>query len=117
MTEYNPFFETAGMTRVDISEDQKFLDAVKKLEKATGLRRELLSSKSRNMAMLSKMNKEQLQVVQRFALNHGVSDKFRRKELIEPCKRMERDALAEALSLARGAPICLYWKKPGSDID
>ena len=111
MARYNFFFERAGMTRVDLPEDKKFESALSTFEKSTGLRREFLASKSKNLAVLNEMGREGLETVKRFALNYCIGQKFRRVKLIPAVERLELEALAEALSLVRGKPVYLFWRK------
>ena len=79
-------------------------------EKSTGLRREFLASKSRNLAELNEMGREGLEAAKRFALNYCIGQKFRRTKLIPAVERLELRALAEALSLVREKPVYLFWR-------
>ncbi len=97
--------------RVELPEDKKFEASLGALENSSGLRREFLASKTRNLAAVNGMGKEALEAVRSFALKYCVSSKFRRSGLIPAVKRMEAEALAEALSFVRGKPVYLYWKK------
>src|SRR5487761_1681549 len=108
---YNPFFERAGMVRVDLPEDGRFEKAMSSFEQGTGLRREFLASKNRNLAALNEMGREGLDAARRFALNYCIGTKFRRVKLIPAVERLELEAVAEALSLVRGKPVYLFWRK------
>jgi GNAT superfamily N-acetyltransferase len=112
MARYNGFFENAGMTRVEVQEDESLLTALTNLEMNTRLRREMLASKSLNLRIISQMNRNQLELTRKFALSFCVAKKFRGMALIPKIKQGDKKALAEALSLLRGNPLYLYWKNP-----
>ena len=100
------------MVRVDLPEDGRFEKAMSSFEQATGLRRECLASKSRNLAALKEMGREGLESARRFALNYCIAAKFRRVKLTPAVERLELEALAETLFLVRGKPLYLYWRNP-----
>jgi ABC-type ATPase with predicted acetyltransferase domain len=111
MARYNPFFEHAGMTRVETPEDQRLTRALLNLEKETGLKRELLASKKTSMKVLRGLARSKIKVAQSFALNWCVAKKFRKTILVPKVRAFDREAIAEALSLLRGRTLYLYWSK------
>ncbi len=58
------------MVRVDLPEDGTFEKAMSSFEQATGLSREFLASKNRNLAAMNEMWREGLEAARRFALNY-----------------------------------------------
>ena len=113
MAQYNPFFEHAGMIPVETDVDQRLEGDLKQLEKATGLTRELIASKKSNLKILDRLNKEELKFAQQFALNWCIAKKFRKTILIPKVKALDKEAIAEALSLLRGRTAYLYFRKSG----
>ena len=91
---------------------QEIREGLASFEQATGLRREFLASKNRNLAALKEMGREGLDAARRFALNYCIGTKFRRVKLIPAVERLELEAVAEALSLVRGKPVYLFWRNP-----
>jgi GNAT superfamily N-acetyltransferase len=112
MAHYNSFFESAGMIRVEIEQDNSLLGALGNLEKHTELRREMLASKSLNLKTLSRMNQKQLELTRKFVLTFCVAKKFRATGLIPKIQQSDKEALPRGLSLLRGNPLYLYWKNP-----
>ena len=115
MARYNPFFEHAGMIPVETDVDQRLEGDLKQLEKATGLRRELIASKKSNLKILDRLSKEELKFAQQFALKWCVPKKFRKTILIPKVKALDKEAIAEALSLLRGRTVYLYYRKSGGN--
>jgi uncharacterized protein len=111
MARYNPFFEKAGMTRVDLPENDSFKSDLARLE-ALGFRRELLGSKRENLKVISNLKQEELEYVRRFALKNCVNKKFRKVGLIPGVQGLEKEALAEALKNVKSNALYLYWRNP-----
>lgn len=74
MANYNPFFEKAGMTRVDVEEDTKRIEWVKGLEKY-GYNLSLLSSARYNEDVFKKLTPEQQESVRMIVL--GVLSRYK----------------------------------------
>ena len=70
MARYNPFFERAGMKKIDVKEpNQDLLKALKLLE-ALGFRRELMASQAYNRRVLARLEAEGLLSEAKEALSH-----------------------------------------------
>ena len=111
MARYNFFFEKAGMTRVDLPEDTRFEAQLRELE-SLGFRREMLGSRRQNMKIMSRLGKNGLEMVSRFALNNCVGNKFKAVRLEAKVRALDKEALAEALQYTKGHPLYLYWHNP-----
>jgi hypothetical protein len=111
MAKYNPFFEKAGMSRVDLPENESFRNELARLE-ALGFRRELLGSKQENLKVVTGLKKDQLEYVRRFALKNCVNTKFRKVGLIPGVEALDRETLAEALKNVKSNALYLYWRNP-----
>ena len=113
MARYNPVFEHAWMTRVDLPENTEFERDIRKLE-ALGFRRELLASKRQNLRILEKLAPSRLQEVSMFALKHCVNAKFRMSHVIPLVRDCNIEALSEALRWVKSNALYLYYVSPHS---
>jgi ABC-type ATPase with predicted acetyltransferase domain len=112
MARYNPFFEKAGMRRVEYQADPEYAKALQRLE-ALGFNIELLGSKRHNLSIIEKLTRKQLVEVQKILLAHFFSPKFRSNaQLIEKVKELDKEALAKALTNRRLKPVYLIWENP-----
>jgi ABC-type lipoprotein export system ATPase subunit/GNAT superfamily N-acetyltransferase len=113
MAKYNPFFQKAGMTRVDVPRDPAYSKAIERME-SLGFQRELFGSARSNLAIIKRLKSMELEIVRSFATNYCVSKKYRQSELARKLKEgFDRDDLAKALTFAKSESVYLYWK--GSD--
>jgi len=113
MAKYNPFFEKAGMKRVDYQPtDQQYQKALAKLE-AMGFNLELLASKKQNLNTIQNLTEDQIKELQHITLNHFFSQKHHtNKKLQQAVQEGDKEALAEALTHKRLKPTYLIWQNP-----
>jgi hypothetical protein len=112
MARYNPFFEKAGMRRVEYQADPDYEKALRRLE-ALGFNIELLGSKRHNQSVIEKLTHDQLGEVRKIILTQFYSPKFRSNvQLIEKVKELDKEALAKALTNRRLKPVYLIWENP-----
>ncbi|MHB8565753.1 MAG: ATP-binding cassette domain-containing protein [Nitrososphaerales archaeon] len=109
MARYNPFFEKAGMVKVEVSDSPRETRDLEGLE-SLGFRRELLPSRRHTEEIVSKLGKDQLIIARRFALNYCAMAKRRSVALIPGIKQLNRAAISDALRLYSTRPVYLYWK-------
>lgn len=112
MAKYNPFFERAGMIRVDVPKDERHERDLSRLE-GLGFRRELLASKQHVESVIARIHgKEKLEIIKRFCLSYCAVSKRRAVSLIPRIKAGEKNAMVEALKLHSSRPVYLYWRNP-----
>ncbi|MFN3621663.1 MAG: GNAT family N-acetyltransferase [Nitrososphaerales archaeon] len=112
MAKYNPFFEKAGMKKIEVEEDKEYQRFLTKLE-ALGFNIELLASKQQNLKTVNTLSEEQLKTLQKLILTNIFAEKFHEdKKLQEAVKRGDREAMAEALKHRRLNPTYLIWRNP-----
>ncbi len=111
MSKYNPFFERAGMTRVDVEQDKTELKDLAVL-RAIGFRTELLPSRNHTEKVVSRLGKKELEIVKKFALKYCAVAKRRSVALIPRINLLDRGAITEALRLYSTRPVYLYWRDP-----
>jgi nanoRNase/pAp phosphatase (c-di-AMP/oligoRNAs hydrolase) len=115
MAKYNPFFEKAGMKKIEYNNtDPEYQKALAKLE-TMGFNLELLGSKKQNIDTIQKLTEEQLKELQKIVLRHFFSPKLHtNKQLQQAVERGDKEAIAEALTQRRLKPTYLIWRKPSS---
>ncbi|MHB1869183.1 MAG: ATP-binding cassette domain-containing protein, partial [Nitrososphaerales archaeon] len=111
MAKYNKFFESAGMKKIDVPEDEKEEKDLRELE-SLGFRRELLPSRQHVESIVSKLDQRRLEVCRRFALRYCAVAKRRAMSLIPRIKELDREAIIDALKLHSSRPLYLYWQNP-----
>jgi len=113
MAKYNPFFEKAGMKKIEYDNtDPQYQKALAKLE-AMGFDLELLGSKKQNLNTIQKLTEQQLKELQKTVLKHFFSPKLHtNKRLQQAVKKGEKEAIAEALTQRRLKPTYLIWRNP-----
>ncbi len=116
MAKYNPFFEKAGMKKIDYEEDKKYRKALMKLE-ALGFNINLLASKQQNLKTINTLSGKQLKELQRIILTQIFAPKFHEdKRLQEAVEKGDREAMAEALKHRRLNPTYLIWANTANNI-
>ena len=113
MANYNPFFEKAGMTRVDTEGDIQRLEKIKELE-AFGFQINLLSSKKyseKQYNTLSKVDQEKVRDIVAKILNRykgQITKLFANKATIEEV--IKKDLFGAMKELPRANTVYLYKK-------
>ena len=112
MARYNPFFEKAGMRRIEY-ESRGLMEVEKLLERLRilGLDPDLLSSRAYVRRALERMGRAKLRsaasIAERIARSKIMSaDKIRR------IRKLDREAIIETLSMIRAKPEYLIWRNP-----
>ena len=111
MALYNPFFEHAGLKRVEVDSNKAFEKDIRDLE-SLGFRRALLASKHYTMEILEKLDPSKLDFVKKFTLKNCVCKKFKKMALIPRIEALDKEAIAEALQNVKSNALYLYWKNP-----
>jgi ABC-type ATPase with predicted acetyltransferase domain len=113
MANYNPFFEKAGMTRVDTEDDLKRLEKIKELE-AFGFQINLISSKKyidKHFKTLSTVDQEKVKAIVAKILNRykgQITKLFANKATVEEV--IEKDLFGAMKELPRADTVYLYKK-------
>ena len=108
MSRFNPIFEKAGMTRVDVEENESLEKDLRKLEHI-GLNRKLLNSRKHTTKVISSLRTEDLATCASFALKYCAVAKQRATSLIPKIKALDRQSIVDALKLYSSRPVYLYW--------
>lgn len=111
MSRYNYFFESAGMTKVDVSEDEKEKKDLEELE-SLGFRAELLPSRRHVEGIVSMLDQRGLEICRKFALRYCAVTKVKNASLIPRVKGLDREAIIDALKSRTSRPVYLYWRNP-----
>ena len=113
MARYNPFFEKAGMKRVEYESktEHAISRALGELE-ALGIDPNLINSKKYLRKTLSKMPRRMLRRAARIIAEIAAA-KFRRSQ-IEKIKGLEIEAMVKVLSEIRAKPEYFIWRNPAS---
>jgi ATPase subunit of ABC transporter with duplicated ATPase domains/predicted GNAT family N-acyltransferase len=114
MARYNPFFEKAGMVRINAPEkrDLAYERALERLEQI-GFNLDLLSSYEHTMAVLEQLTPHELDEVRQFALRNNISDYFKKGMGLKPAiEQGDLDAIAQSFKLRKLKPTYLIWKNP-----
>jgi ABC-type ATPase with predicted acetyltransferase domain len=111
MAKYNPFFEKAGMKKIEYDNtDPQYQKALVKLE-AMGFNLELLGSKKQNINTIQKLSEQQIKELQKIVLRHFFSPKLHtNKQLQKAVQKGDKEAIAEALAQRRLKPTYLMWR-------
>ncbi len=116
MARYNPFFQVAGMKKVEVPKDEQLEKEINELE-SFGFRRELLASKGESLKILSHLEREDLEKVAKFALRNCVGNKYRKPRLIPGVKALDIETIAEALKNVKSNAVYLWWRNPDLKIE
>ncbi|MCP8315540.1 MAG: hypothetical protein H3Z51_01570, partial [archaeon] len=112
---YNPFFEKAGMMKIDAPkshDDLAYEQALQRLE-GMGFNLDLLGSKAHNLTVTSHLEPNQLQELRSILRKHFFCKKFHvNARLQEAIEKVDQEAMAEGLKHRRLKPIYLIWKTP-----
>ncbi|MCP8322399.1 MAG: hypothetical protein H3Z52_15895, partial [archaeon] len=114
MAKFNPFFQKAGMIRVDAPEtdiDKSYRKNLEKLE-SLGFNLDLLSSKRHNLMVIKKLKEDQVEELKRIIHKDFMAKKFRGNSLLKLIDQGNKDSMAEALKRHRLNPIYLIYKNP-----
>ncbi|MCP8314996.1 MAG: hypothetical protein H3Z53_11610, partial [archaeon] len=114
MAKYNPFFEKAGMIRIDAPEtdiDRLYKKNLEKLE-SLGFNLDLLSSKRHNLMVINRLKEDQMEELKRIIHKNFMAKKFRGNALLKSIEQNDKDAMAEALKRHRLNPTYLIYKNP-----
>jgi len=112
MAKYNPFFEKAGMMRIDAPErDRSYRKNLEKLE-SLGFNLDLLSSKKHNLMIINRLKEDQIEELKNIIHKNFMAKKFRGNALLKSIEQDDKDAMAEALKRHRLNPTYLIWKNP-----
>jgi ABC-type transport system involved in cytochrome c biogenesis ATPase subunit/GNAT superfamily N-acetyltransferase len=114
MAKYNPFFEHAGMTKVELPERLKDhgWEKVKARLTALGFEMGMISSRTYNLDVLRSLDIEKIKEVANIILAHFIRDKFRGAADLAPLvTQLSLDAMAFALTKKRLDSVYLYWRR------
>jgi ABC-type dipeptide/oligopeptide/nickel transport system ATPase subunit/GNAT superfamily N-acetyltransferase len=112
MAKYNPFFEKAGMRRIDLPESED-VKRIKQYLERFGFNPEFTASKRYNLSIINKLTPQQLEELSRFILSGLFADKFRRNEELEKrVAALDKEAMAEALKQRPMAAAYFIWRNP-----
>jgi ABC-type lipoprotein export system ATPase subunit/GNAT superfamily N-acetyltransferase len=114
MARYNPFFEKAGMVRINAPEkrDLAYERALERLEQL-GFNLDLLSSFEHTRAILEQLTPSELDEVRQFALRNNISDYFKKGMSLKPAiEHGDLDAIAQSFKLRKLRAVYLIWKNP-----
>jgi ABC-type lipoprotein export system ATPase subunit/predicted GNAT family N-acyltransferase len=114
MARYNPFFEKAGMVRINAPEKRDLASerALERLEQL-GFDLDLLSSFEHVRAVLEQLTPSELDEVSHFALKTNVSDYFKKGMNLKPLiEQGDLDAIAQSFKLRKLKATYLIWKNP-----
>jgi ABC-type lipoprotein export system ATPase subunit/GNAT superfamily N-acetyltransferase len=115
MAKYNPFFEHAGMIRIQVpsvmDDDPEYAKGINSLA-SLGFEIDLLASANYNRSVLERLNEEGLRIVQAFILKHLVTKKYGGMGFKAGVEALDRDVMAEALTKAKLDMAYLIWRSP-----
>jgi len=112
MAKYNPFFEKAGMRRIDLPESED-VKRIKQCLERFGFNPEFTASKRYNLSVINQLTPQRLEELSRFILSGLFADKFRRNEELEKrVAALDRDAMAEVLKRRPMAAAYFIWMNP-----
>ncbi len=114
MAKYNPFFEKAGMIRInapEIERDRSYRKNLERLENL-GFNLDLLSSKKHSLMIINQLREDQIEELKRIIHKNFMAKKFRGNSLLKSIEQDDKDAMAEALKRHRLNPVYLLWKNP-----
>jgi ABC-type dipeptide/oligopeptide/nickel transport system ATPase subunit len=112
MAKYNPFFEKAGMRRIDLPESEA-VKRIKQYLERFGFNPEFTASKRYNLSIINQLTPQQLEELSRFILSGLFADRFRRnRELEERVAALDKEAIAEALKTKPSAAAYFIWRNP-----
>jgi ABC-type lipoprotein export system ATPase subunit/GNAT superfamily N-acetyltransferase len=110
MGRYNPFFEKAGMLKVDVGIDESWNRIFREIEEL-GFDLNLISSKSYNVSVIESLDEVRFERLKQLLLKHFITPKFR-KNLEDEILNNNVDAMAEALKNKPLNTVYFIWKNP-----
>jgi len=116
MARYNPFFEKAGMKRIEYRSklEERISKALVELE-ALGIDPNLIGSKRYLEKVFSRMGRRELKRAAE-QIEKIAQAKLRGKRVLNRVRRMEGDALIDVLAGLRAKPEYFIWRNPEIEI-
>ncbi|RLG04324.1 MAG: hypothetical protein DRN61_03250 [Thaumarchaeota archaeon] len=112
MARYNPFFEKAGMRRIEYeSRSMEVIEKTLERLELLGVDPSLINSKTYLRRALAGMSRRRLREVAD-AVRRIAQAKLMSPKIIEGIERLEIDSMADALSRVRAKPEYFIWRNP-----
>ncbi|HDD42718.1 MAG TPA: ATP-binding cassette domain-containing protein [Nitrososphaeria archaeon] len=112
MARYNPFFEKAGMRRIEYeSRSMEVIEKTLERLELLGVDPSLINSKTYLRRALAGMSRRRLREVAD-AVRRIAQAKLMSPKIIEGIERLEIDSMADALSRVRAKPEYFLWRNP-----
>jgi hypothetical protein len=112
MAKYNPFFEKAGMKKIDLPESEQ-AKRVKQTLLRFGFDPQLTASKRHNLSIINQLTPQQLKELSRLIVSNLFAERFRgNKDLEKRVAALDKEAIAEALKTKPSAAAYFIWRNP-----
>jgi ABC-type ATPase with predicted acetyltransferase domain len=114
MAKYNPFFEKAGMKRIEPPEtkrDRSYKRCLEQLE-SMGFNLDFLASKKYTMKVISRLSRSKIGALKSIVLREFICKKFRSPALADAVRKGDKAAIADALKGARLDAVYCVWENP-----